>query len=334
MPTSFWSLPAIARAVPAQLTRWASLGLEAARRTAAAKPKPKRRKTAKGGAKANQARVNSQGTQERIASGADRDRDVQAADSWALVPELIRTEKIPLPPHWDAIFGPLRGDVPGKLLVVGQIGQSLDGRVATASGHSHYINGPAGLAHLHRLRAIVDAVVVGVGTALADDPQLTVRHVVGHNPARVVIDPGARLAASAKIFARDGVRCLVVTAHDVKPQLPAGIEIVGLQTFQGRIAPEAILSSLYERGLRRILIEGGAETVSRFLVANCLDRLHLLVAPIIIGNGRPSFNLPPIERVQEALRAPMKIHQLGGDLLFDCDMSARRRAIVAYTNPL
>jgi diaminohydroxyphosphoribosylaminopyrimidine deaminase/5-amino-6-(5-phosphoribosylamino)uracil reductase len=278
---------------------------------------------------ANQTPLKSQGTQKRITPGADRDGEVQAVDSWALVPELIRTKMVPLPPHWDAIFGPLRGDAPDELFVVAQIGQSLDGRVATASGHSRYINGPAGIAHLHRLRAIVDAVVVGVGTALADDPQLTVRHVAGRNPARVVIDPGARLPAAAKMFAHDGVRCLVMTAHDVKPQLPADIEIVGLQTFQRRIAPEAILSALHERGLRRILIEGGAETVSRFLVANCLDRLHVVVAPIIIGNGRPSFNLPPIERVQEALRAPMKIHKLDGDVLFDCDLSAQRRAIGA-----
>jgi diaminohydroxyphosphoribosylaminopyrimidine deaminase/5-amino-6-(5-phosphoribosylamino)uracil reductase len=234
---------------------------------------------------------------------------------------------VPLPPRWDAIFGPLRGHALDELFVVAQIGQSLDGRVATASGHSHYINGPAGLAHLHRLRAIVDAVVVGVGTALADDPRLTVRNVAGRDPARVVIDPGARLPAAAKMFARDGVRRLVMTAHDVKPRLPAGIEIVGLQAFQRRIAPEAILSALHERGLRRILIEGGAETVSRFLVANCLDRLHVLVSPIIFGNGRPSFNLPRIERVQEALRAPTKIHQLDGDVLFDCDLSAQRPAI-------
>ena len=113
------------------------------------------------------------------------------------------------------------------------------------------------------------------------------------------------------------------------PQLPADIEIVRLQSFQRRIAPEAILSALHERGLRRILIEGGAETVSRFLVAGCLDRLHVVVAPIIIGTGRPSFNLPPIESLQEALRAPMKIHQLDGDVLFDCDLSAQRRPIGA-----
>ena len=240
---------------------------------------------------------------------------------------MVRTKMVPFPPDWDAIFGPLRRDAADGLIVVGQIGQSLDGRVATTSGHSRYINGPAGLAHLHRLRAIVDAVVVGVGTALSDDPQLTVRHVVGLNPARVVIDPNARLPAGAKMFARDGLRRLVMTAHDAKPQLPADIEIVRLQSFQRRIAPEAILSALHERGLRRILIEGGAETVSRFLVAGCLDRLHVVVAPIIIGNGRPSFNLPPIERVQEALRAPMKIHQLDGDVLFDCDLSAQRLAI-------
>ena len=75
------------------------------------------------------------------------------------------------------------------MIAVGQIGQSLDGRIATPTGHSHYINGPAGLDHLHRLRALVDAVLVGVGTAIADDPQLTVRRVAGPNPARVVLDP-------------------------------------------------------------------------------------------------------------------------------------------------
>ncbi|HEV7823266.1 MAG TPA: RibD family protein, partial [Burkholderiales bacterium] len=92
------------------------------------------------------------------------------------------------------------------LIVVGQIGQSLDGRIATASGHSRYINGPAGLCHLHRLRSLVDAVLVGVGTALADDPQLTVRHVAGPHPARVVLDPKGRLAGCAKVFTCDGVR--------------------------------------------------------------------------------------------------------------------------------
>src|ERR1700744_525260 len=93
---------------------------------------------------------------------------------------------------WDGIFGPLRSGGVDDLLVVGQIGQSLDGRAATSTGHSHYINGAEGLAHLHRLRALMDAVLVGVGTAIADDPLLTVRRVTGPHPARVVIDPKGR----------------------------------------------------------------------------------------------------------------------------------------------
>jgi len=234
---------------------------------------------------------------------------------------------VPLPAPWNEIFEPLRSGAEDGLLVVGQIGQSLDGRVATNSGHSHYINGPAGLAHLHRLRALVDAVVIGVGTALADDPQLTVRRVSGPHPARVVLDPGGRLPASARMFASDGVRRLVITTDDARSQLPAEIEIVRLPSSHRRIAPADILSALSKRGLRRILIEGGAETVSRFLAAGCLDRLHVVVAPIIIGTGRPSFNLPPIERMHEALRAPMRIHRLDDEVLFDVDLSAQRRPI-------
>ena len=114
------------------------------------------------------------------------------------VPQAFRALTYPLPEPWEELFGPLRHGRVDELVVVGQIGQSIDGRIATVTGHSHYINGPAGLAHLHRLRALVDAVVVGVGTALADDPQLTVRRVTGPQPARVVIDPagGCRPAPS------------------------------------------------------------------------------------------------------------------------------------------
>jgi len=210
------------------------------------------------------------------------------------------------------------------LMVVGQIGQSLDGRIATASGHSKYINGPAGLAHLHRLRALVDAVVVGVGTAIADDPQLTVRRVVGPQPARVVIDPNGRLAAGARVFNADGAPRLLVTAQGARRAVPPGVDVIALPAADGRLAPAAILAALAARGLRRILIEGGADTVSRFLTAGCLDRLHVMVAPIIIGSGRASFVLPEIERAEQALRVPMRAHPIGDEVLFDCDLSAQR----------
>jgi riboflavin-specific deaminase-like protein len=237
---------------------------------------------------------------------------------------MFRSAAAPLPAPWEELFGPLRAGRADDLVVIGQIGQSLDGRIATPTGHSHYINGPAGLAHLHRLRALVDAVVVGIGTALADDPQLTVRRVSGPQPARVVIDPAGRLPGGARMLAADGVHRMVLTAGGVRPPLPADIEVVPLAKTDGQIAPAAILAALAQRGFRRILIEGGADTVSRFLAAGCLDRLHVVVAPIVLGSGRAGINLPPIERADQALRAPVRVHRLDDEVMFDCDLSAQR----------
>jgi diaminohydroxyphosphoribosylaminopyrimidine deaminase/5-amino-6-(5-phosphoribosylamino)uracil reductase len=252
--------------------------------------------------------------------------DPRRGDSWAPIPELFRTSAC-LPPPWEEQFGPLRSGTTDDLVVVAQIGQSLDGRIATPTGHSHYINGPAGRAHLHRLRSLVDAVIIGIGTALADDPQLTVRLVCGPQPARIVIDARGRLSAQARVFNPDGARRLVITTAGRRPLLPSGVEIVALHAANGHIAPAAILSALADRGLRRILIEGGADTVSRFVAAGCIDRLHVLVAPLILGAGRSSFALAPTARIDEAPRVPMRAYVLDDELLLDCDLSAQRIAI-------
>ena len=261
---------------------------------------------------------------DRLTAGASTDA---SGRSWAGVPEMFRKASHPLPAPWDDIFGPLRRGLVDDLVVVGQFGQSIDARIATTTGHSKYINGAAGLAHLHRLRALVDAVVVGVGTALADDPQLSVRRVEGPSPARVVVDPNGRLPPTARLLDSDGSRRLVLTGAAARTAYPVGVEVVRLPMGGGHIAPAAMLAALAERGLRRILIEGGADTVSRFLAAGCLDRLHVVIAPIIIGAGQSSITLPPIERVERALRAPMRAHVLGDEVLLDCDLSAQRLAI-------
>jgi riboflavin-specific deaminase-like protein len=260
----------------------------------------------------------------RLAREACAGPDASPDASWALVPATFRCGFGSLPQPWEDIFGPLQRGAVDDLVLVGQCGQSIDARVATSTGHSHYINGEAGLAHLHRLRALVDAVVVGVGTAIADDPQLTVRRVAGPNPARVIVDPNGRVPPTARALAHDDVRRLVITAADAVVKLPGGVEIVPLAADNGELAPAAIVQALAARGFRRILIEGGADTVSRFLVARCLDRLHVMVAPIILGSGRSSLALPPVARVEEAMRAPMRAHVLGGDVLLDCDLSAQR----------
>ncbi|HMK89573.1 MAG TPA: RibD family protein, partial [Methylocystis sp.] len=169
------------------------------------------------------------------------------------------------PPLYREVFAPLREAPRDRPFVVAQIGQSLDGRIATVSGESRDISGAAALDHLHRLRAHVDAVVVGAGTIAADDPQLNVRRVAGASPARVVIDPRGRLDGGLRWLREDGARRLLVTA--AKGQGVPGVERIELEARAGVISPAAILDALFSRGLSRILIEGGARTIAAFVEA-------------------------------------------------------------------
>ncbi|MFP4207952.1 MAG: RibD family protein [Wenzhouxiangella sp.] len=209
---------------------------------------------------------------------------------------------------------------PGPL-VIGQLGQSLDGRIATASGDSWYINGPVARTHLHRLRALVDAVLVGAGTAAGDLPALTVRHVTGPDPVAVILDPRGRVEPIGPLFERQAGQPAVI--HLVGPGLdlpaaPVGVERLVVATDgDGRVCPRAVIRVLAERGLKRLLVEGGGVTVSHFVQADCLDHLHLLIAPLIIGSGRPGLALPPIDRLSQARRPPIRSFRLGDELLVD-----------------
>jgi riboflavin-specific deaminase-like protein len=250
----------------------------------------------------------------------------ESRDGWGNFVAQFRAGESHLPAPWDAVFGPLREGAADHMMVVAQIGQSLDGRIATPTGHSKYINGCDGLDHLHRLRALVDAVVIGVGTAVADDPQLTVRRVSGPNPTRVVVDPQGRLSPDARVLTDDGVKRLVVGCAHAARELPAGVEFVAMES-DGNLDPCAILAELGARGLRRVLVEGGADTISRFTRAGCIDRLHIVVAPIVLGAGPSGLSWAGIERVDQAVRAPMRVTQLGEEVLLDCDLSAQRRVV-------
>lgn len=255
-----------------------------------------------------------------MGSGGETSPADRPEGSWAEFTLQFRAAHAALPQPWGDVFEPLRMPGADGSMFVGQIGQSLDGRIATESGNSHYINKSAGLEHLHRLRSLVDAVLVGVGTAIADDPQLTVRRVEGPNPARIVLDPKGRLPGSAKILNDDDVTCIVVTAEGARCAHSSRATVIALPAPDGRIAPAAIRAALRTRGFRRMLVEGGAETLSRFLAAGCLDRLHVVVAPIILGSGRPGFVLPPIVRVAEAVPVKMRAIPLGEEVLLDCDL--------------
>jgi riboflavin-specific deaminase-like protein len=211
-------------------------------------------------------------------------------------------------------------------VVVAQLGQTLDGRIATVAGASKYISGKEALKHLHRLRGAVDAVLVGVGTVIADDPQLTTRLVDGANPLRVVLDPKGRIPPSAQLLQDSAAPVLVVTAPG--NAVPAGADALYLERgMDGGFSPHAILEALAARGLRRLLVEGGAETLSRFLDAGAVDLLHVLVAPMILGSGKAGLRMRPVERLDDALRPATEVHLFeDGDVLFTCALRARLEA--------
>lgn len=217
---------------------------------------------------------------------------------------------------------PLCRDIPERL-VVGHLGQSLDGRIATANGASRWVTGPEDVVHNHRMRALFDAVLVGAGTVRQDDPQLTVREVTGRNPVRVILDPARRLRARYRVF-EDGeaATLLLCDARLVRPGDRRGrAEVVGVTRENGRLSPPAVLECLAARGLKRVFIEGGGITVSHFLAAGCLDRLQITVAPLIIGSGRPSITLAEIQRLSAGLRPPTRHFALGRDVLFECSFN-------------
>ncbi|HYP97115.1 MAG TPA: RibD family protein [Polyangiaceae bacterium] len=209
-------------------------------------------------------------------------------------------------------------------LVLGHVGQSLDGQIATSAGASRYVTGPENIVHMHRLRSLMDAVVVGAGTVELDDPELTTRLVPGDHATRVVIDPTLRLPHARKLY-RDGLApTLIACRRDrLRSDGPPRVPLLEIGTEGERLSLPELISALAARGLRRVFVEGGGVTLSSFIHAGCLDRLHVTVCPILIGCGRPGISLPGVARLDQALRPSARRFTLGEDVLFDCRLSRR-----------
>ncbi len=210
---------------------------------------------------------------------------------------------------------------------VAHLGQSLDGCIATHNGDACFVTGPENIVHLHRMRALADAVVVGAGTVANDDPRLTTRLVPGPSPVRVVIDPMRRLAERFQVFQDGAAETLLCCAG-----AQAGgrgkhgrARVLPITGAADRLDLGALKSVLHGHGLRRLFVEGGGVTVSGFVVADLVDRLQVTVAPVVIGQGRPGLALPRVNALSEALRAPSQAVPMGQDTCYDLDLRAAGR---------
>ncbi|MGW2563489.1 RibD family protein [Streptomyces sp. NPDC001514] len=214
----------------------------------------------------------------------------------------------------------------GPRFTFAQLGQSLDGFIATRKGDADYVTGEEDREHLHRLRALADAVVVGAGTAVADDPRLTVRACTGVNPVRVVLDPHRRVPPQRRVFTDGEAPTLWVVGADSEHGQTAadmdgvhGVDVLVLPD-SAAFAPRRLVWELARRGLGRVLVEGGGVTVSRFLHARALHRLYVTVAPVLLGDGIPGLGFPGPELMRDALRPPTRRAFLGEDTLFELDL--------------
>jgi 3,4-dihydroxy 2-butanone 4-phosphate synthase/GTP cyclohydrolase II len=228
--------------------------------------------------------------------------------------------------------------------VVAQLGQSLDGFIACRSGDAVFVTGEQDRIHLHRQRALADAVVVGVTTVAVDDCRLTVRAVPGRSPVRVILDPTGRAPRDAAVFHDDGpptLWCIAADLDDGGDPVPADrpapspqVTTVRLPVTRGRFDPRDVLAMLAGRGLTRVLVEGGGRTVSAFLEAGVLDRLSLTTAPVLIGDGVPGLRFTGTDRMAQALRAPSRRYLLGDDVCVELDLAAAQLSPPQLSPPL
>ncbi len=201
-------------------------------------------------------------------------------------------------------FGSVYARKRGRSFAVAHLAQSLDGRIATPAGDSNWIGSPGNLVHAHRMRALSDAVLIGSRTLKRDRPQLTVRHVQGNNPRRIILGSGF-----------DGIERL--SPSELNPVLflgaenglhAEGLRCLDLPRVKGFIPTPSILDALYRLGIFSVFIEGGGITVSRFLEEKTIDILQLHISTMIIGSGISSFSLPAVRDISSSLHFQSHIY--------------------------
>ena len=200
---------------------------------------------------------------------------------------------------------------------IGQIGQSLDAKIALNNGNSHYINEKESITYLHCLRSISDGVLVGVNTIIKDNPLLTTRKIKGQNPTRLIIDPSLKLTNKYKIFKDKNTNIVFTTSNKIKKlnnttivKLPKKDFTLGIYNF------------LKKSSLKYILVEGGPTTLSYFIELKLINYLQFIISPTLIGSGIDSVKLKPITNLKKAIRTRSNFSKLGKEIVATLDFNS------------
>ena len=197
-----------------------------------------------------------------------------------------------------------------KKLVLAQIGQSIDGRIALNNGNSHYINNPKSIIYLHCLRSISDAIIVGSNTIKKDDPLLTTRKIKGTNPKRIIIDGSLSLNNKYKIF-NDGNENIIFTKSNKNIRLNNSTII----RLKEKNFTKNLITQIKKLKYKNILVEGGSKTISELINNKYIDILQFMIAPILIGSGINSLNLKEISNLNKAIRPKHNFNELENEII-------------------
>lgn len=218
--------------------------------------------------------------------------------------------------------------------------QTLDGRIATRTGHSQWVSGPASLRLAHQLRAEHDAVMVGRGTVVADNPRLTVRLVPGRSPARVVVDSAVRIPPDAHVLTDAAAPTIIATTTRAPRDRIEGLRRQGIEVLlvgengAGGVDLQDVMRRLPDLGIRSVLIEGGSELITAALRARLVDRLTVCIAPKLVGSGIDAVGDLQIHDMGSALTfRRSSFTTLDGDVIFDGEIEWARQERVVPASP-
>ena len=201
--------------------------------------------------------------------------------------------------------------------LIGQIGQSLDGKIALNNGNSHYINEKESILYLHCLRAVCDGVLVGVNTIIKDNPLLTTRKIKGSNPVRLIIDPSLKLSNRYKIF-KDDNRNIIFTNSNKQKKFNNTLIV----KFPKKNFTNNIFKYLKKTSFKNILVEGGPTTLSNFIEMKLLNYMQFIISPTLIGSGIDSLKLKPITNLKNAIRVENTISKLGKEIVMTLNLNS------------